>query len=99
MVGIRKVFVPIGLCILLPIGSFLQASEPPDLSKIDRRIVKEPAYTSKQPLYGLYVFGPEAKTRVWAIFDKSKPDAADYDILYFDRNADGDLTAAGSVGW
>jgi hypothetical protein len=39
------------------------------------------------------VFGPEAKTRVWAIFDKSSPDAPFYDILYFDRNADGDLTS------
>jgi hypothetical protein len=44
-------------------------------------------------LYGLYVFGPEARTRVWAIFDKSRPDAGEYDVLYFDRNADGDLTA------
>jgi hypothetical protein len=70
------------------------AGEPPDLSKVERRLVKEPAYRSKQPLYGLYVFGPQARTRVWAVLDKSKPDAAAYDVLYFDRNADGDLTAA-----
>jgi hypothetical protein len=69
------------------------AAEVPDLAGIDRRIVKEPAYKAKQPLYGLYVFGPKAQTRVWAIFDKSRPDAPDYDVLYFDRNADGDLTA------
>jgi hypothetical protein len=69
------------------------AADIPDLGKIDRSIAKEPAYQDKQPLYGLYVFGPEAKTRVWAIFDKSGPDATDYDVLYFDRNADGDLTA------
>jgi hypothetical protein len=69
------------------------AADRPDLSQIERRIAKEPTYKAKQPLYGLYVFGPEAKTRVWAILDKSKPDAPDYDILYFDRNADGDLTA------
>jgi hypothetical protein len=73
-------------------GWYASAADLPDLSKIDRHIAKEPVYRSKQPLYGLYVFGPEAKTRVWAIFDKSKPDAADYDILYFDRNGDGDLT-------
>jgi hypothetical protein len=75
-------------------GGVANAAEVPDLSKIDRRIVKEPAYKAKQPLYGLYVFGPEAKTHVWAIFDKSKPNAPDYDVLYFDRNADGDLTAS-----
>jgi hypothetical protein len=79
---------------LMLASGFAAAAEAPDLGKIDRRIAKEPAYRSKQPLYGLYVFGPEAKTRVWAIFDKSKPEAADYDILYFDRNADGDLTAS-----
>jgi hypothetical protein len=74
-------------------GGDSTAADSPDLSKIDHRIAKEPTYKTTQPLYGLYVFGPEAKIRVWAIFDKSKPDAPDYDILYFDRNTDGDLTA------
>jgi hypothetical protein len=69
-------------------------STAPDLSKIDRRLTKEPAYTCKQPLYALYVFGPQARTRVWAVLDKSQPDAATYDVLYFDRNGDGDLTKA-----
>lgn len=68
------------------------AAEAPDLSKVDRRIAKEPKYVAKQPLYGLYVFGPHVKTRAWAVFDKSTADAADYDVLYFDRNANGDLT-------
>src|SRR5437899_12281395 len=81
----------LGLLVLTAGSS--DAADLPDLSKIERRLAKEPTYQAKQPLYGLYVFGPEAKTRVWAIFDKSKPDATDYDILYFDRNADGDLTA------
>jgi hypothetical protein len=78
--------------LLVAIG-FAKAADAPDLSKIDRRIVREPVYRAKHALYGLYVFGPQAKTRVWAVLDKSGPDAADYDILYFDRNADGDLTA------
>jgi hypothetical protein len=81
------------LGLLLLTGEYTNAADRPDLSKIERHIVKEPTYKAKQPLYGLYVFGPEAKTRVWAILDKSKPDAPYYDILYFDRNADGDLTA------
>src|SRR6266404_48726 len=62
-------------------------SELPDLGKLDRTILKEPTYTAKQPLYGLLVFGPKADKRVWIVLDKSKPDAACYDILYVDRNA------------
>src|SRR5215831_13810140 len=54
-----------------------------DLSKIARTIGKEPAYQSK-PKYCLVVYGPEAKTRVWLVLDG--------DVLYADRNGDGDLT-------
>lgn len=58
-----------------------------DLTKIDRTIAKEPVYASKVPKYCLLVFGPEAKTRVWAVLDG--------DVLYVDRNANGDLTEPG----
>jgi hypothetical protein len=58
-----------------------------DLTKIDRTIAKEPAYQSKTPKYGLLVFGPEAKSRAWVVLDG--------DILYVDRNCNGDLTEAG----
>ena len=71
------------------------AAELPDLGKLDRKIAKEPAYACKEPLYGLLVFGPQAEKRVWLVLDKSKPDAAAYDVLYVDRNANGDLTASG----
>ncbi len=54
-----------------------------DLTKIDRTIAKEPAYKNK-PKYCLLVFGQEAKTRVWL--------ALDGDVLYVDRNGNGDLT-------
>lgn len=57
-----------------------------DLSKIDRRLVREPNYQSK-PRYCLAVFGPEAATRVWLVHDG--------DSLYVDRNGNGDLTEAG----
>jgi hypothetical protein len=57
-----------------------------DLTKIDRTIVKEPAYKGK-PKYCLLVFGPEAKTRVWLVFDG--------DVLYADRSGKGDLTGKG----
>jgi hypothetical protein len=57
-----------------------------DLAKIDRTIAKEPAYKS-QPRYCLLVFGPEAKLRVWLVRDGN--------VLYVDRNGNGDLTEAG----
>src|SRR5215831_18005653 len=58
-----------------------------DLTKIERTIAKEPVYQSKSPSYGLLVFGPEAKSRAWVVLDG--------DILYVDRNCNGDLTEAG----
>jgi hypothetical protein len=57
-----------------------------DLSKIHRTIAKEPRYQSK-PKYCLLVFGPDAKTKVWL--------ALDGDVLYVDRNGNGDLTGEG----
>src|SRR5262249_49972156 len=67
------------------LGSVLLAvpASAADLAKIDRKLVKEPAYRSK-PMYCLLVFGAEAKTRAWLVLDG--------DILYIDRHADGDLT-------
>jgi hypothetical protein len=57
-----------------------------DLIKIPRTIAKEPVYKNK-PEYCLLVFGPEAKTRVWLVRDG--------DVLYADRNGNGDLTEKG----
>lgn len=76
---------------LLNFGS-AGAAEPPDLNRIERQIKRQPAYIAEEPLYGLYVFGPGAKTRVWAALDKSAAENEQYDILYFDRNGNGDLT-------
>ncbi len=61
------------------------ASAAVDLSKIERKPVKEPAYRTK-PKYCLLVLGPEAKTRIWLVQDG--------DTLYVDRNGNGDLTEA-----
>jgi len=94
MSGPRTILFSTGLLAALATATLARAADVPDLGKVDRRISRQPAYKAKQPLYGLYLFGPQAKTRVWAVLDKSQPDAPDYDVLYFDRNADGDLTAA-----
>jgi hypothetical protein len=58
----------------------------PDLSKVERTIVREPAYQTA-PRYCLIVFGPKADCRVWLVRDG--------DTLYVDRNANGDLTEPG----
>ncbi len=54
-----------------------------DLTKIERRLAKEPAYQAK-PKYCLLVFGPEARTKVWLVIDG--------DTLYVDRNGNGNIT-------
>jgi hypothetical protein len=58
-------------------------AEATDLTKIERAIGREPTYTTK-PKYGLLVFGPDAKSRVWLVLDG--------DVLYVDKNGNGDLT-------
>jgi len=83
------------ISILLSVFLMLAFSAPPvaatDLTKIDRTIVKEPAYKGK-PAYCLLVFGPEAKTRAWVVMDG--------DLIYIDRNGNGDLTEPGKqVVW
>lgn len=60
-----------------------------DLVQIDRTIRKLPSSRGETPRYCLLVFGPEAKTRVWAVVDDKR--------LYIDRNANGDLTEPGEM--
>jgi hypothetical protein len=57
-----------------------------DLTKLERPILKEPVYRSN-PKYCLLVFGPEANIKIWLVQDG--------DVLYVDRNGNGDLTEAG----
>src|SRR5262245_9490132 len=66
--------------VLLALAAAAQAA---DLSQIDRTIGREPEYKN-HARYALFVFGPEAAGRVWL--------ALDGDVLYVDRNANGDLT-------
>jgi hypothetical protein len=68
----------------LAIGWLLVGVVAADSPKIDRTIIKEPVYQTKTPRYGLLVFGPEAKDRVWMVLDG--------ETLYVDRNGNGDLT-------
>jgi hypothetical protein len=47
----------------------------------------EPAYRGKAPKYAVLAFGPSASERAWLVHDG--------DLLYVDRNANGNLTGAG----
>src|SRR4029077_8754507 len=58
-----------------------------DLTKLERKIAKEPVYQTKSPKYCLLVFGFDAKTRVWLVQDG--------DTLYVDKTGTGDLTGEG----
>jgi hypothetical protein len=70
------------LLLLIP-GTMLAANDPP---RPERRLTKEPVYQGT-PRYYLLVFGEEAKSSVWLVFDGT--------TLYVDRNANGDLTEPG----
>ena len=78
--------------VALLVGCSLLGPSHPDLSSIGRRIVREPEYVTKIPLYGLFVFDSEASTSIWAALDKSSKDRDLYDVLYLDLNSNGDLT-------
>lgn len=87
-------FTPIDLAMLLASIATITSGATGgdgDLSRIDRRIAKEPAYVAA-PRYALFVLDESANFRAWAVFDKSSPDAPFYDVLYFDRDGNGDLT-------
>src|SRR5262249_22100451 len=82
---------PMRIACLLPAIAWLamcpDSALAADLSKIDRAIAKEPIYQSKSPKYCLLVFGPDAKFRVWLVHDGN--------VLFVDRNGNGDLTDQG----
>jgi hypothetical protein len=82
----RSAFMRKAISLLL-LAAFTSPTFAVDLTKIDRSLRKEPAYQSKAPKYGLLVFGPEAKTRVWLVLDGKR--------LFVDRNGNGDLTDDG----
>lgn len=81
-------------------GAFAQqptATTPPlapiDFGKLDRTPPKLPPEVSKDAIFGIYLFGLDGSTRVWALLDRSRSDGP-YDVLWFDGDADGEWTAA-----
>jgi hypothetical protein len=76
----------LSLAVLLGLAASASAA---GLEQIDRTIRQLPALRSKTPRYCLLAFGPEAKTRVWAVVDDTR--------LYIDLNGNGDLTEPGET--
>jgi hypothetical protein len=73
-----------------PVSAFVAV----DYAKVNRSIAREPKYLA-EPRYALFIFDPRGEFRVWAVLDKSKADLPYYDVLYFDKNGNGDLTESG----
>jgi hypothetical protein len=67
--------------------NLLSGTQAADLKTVDRRVEREPKYQSGKPEYCLLVFGAKAESRVWLVKDG--------DVLYVDRNGNGDLTEDG----
>ena len=72
---------------LIAVALLAGAASAADLSKIDRKIAKEPTYARGNVKYCLAVFGTDAGKRVWIV--------ADGQSLYVDINGNGDLTDKG----
>ena len=71
-------------------------AEPIDFARVDRTVGKTPRLTA-HARYGLFLFGTNGEKRVWAILDRRAADARAFDVLYLDRDADGDLTERGET--
>jgi len=88
------------LCWLGLVSGMTTADEPGntfvevDYAKVDRSIAKEPKYVA-EPRYAQFILDPQGRFRVWAVLDKSKADLPYYDVVYLDKNGNGDLTEPG----
>jgi hypothetical protein len=94
-----KLALLLGGLVLAPLAAQTAAAPaavpaPIDFAKVERRIGKLPQL-GPAPRYGLYLFGVDGQTRVWAVLDQSDPKGGVYDLLYLDANANGDLTEPG----
>lgn len=65
-----------------------------DYARVERHLAKQPEYVAA-PRYALFVFDLAGDFRIWMVADKSRADLPYYDVLYVDRNGNGDLTEDG----
>lgn len=74
----------VALCCLFMSFLALNAAIAEDLAALKKSTLKEPSYRNK-PEYALLVLGAKCEKQLWMVRDG--------DVLYFDRNGSGDLTA------
>lgn len=72
-----------------------ESTGPIDFEKVPRTIAELPELVAETPRYGLFLFGAQGDTRIWAVLDASRRGARAYDVLHLDLDADGDLTDEG----
>ena len=66
-------------------------ARPIEFAEVPRKVSALPEFGSEQPRFGLFLFGLNGETRVWAALDEGNPGDGFYDVLYLDRDADGNL--------
>jgi hypothetical protein len=81
----RKSIVP-GALAAVALAALALPAGAVELAAIERKLAKEPTYAGK-PAYCLLALGADAKTRVWVVRDG--------DVVYVDKNGNGDLTEPG----
>ncbi len=80
-----------------PVPASAAAARPIDFARVDRTVGKTPPLTA-HARYGLFLFGAAGEKRVWAILDRTADaPGARFDVLYLDRDADGDLAEPGET--
>jgi hypothetical protein len=79
-----------GVLLCFPAEEFVKI----DFGSVDRTIGKEPEYVG-DPLYAKFILDAAGKFQVWAVLDRTKADLPYHDVVYFDRNGNGDLTEKG----
>ena len=57
-----------------------------------KKLVAQPEYYSKRPMYGVFQFGTEKNAKLIMVLDESKGTRTGYDTLYVDVNGNLDLT-------
>jgi hypothetical protein len=73
-------------------GVYVQGQYTRPRTRSEERLSAEPRYRSKVPLYAALRFGKNGDTRYTIVLDESKGTGRGYDMLYADRNNNGDLT-------
>lgn len=71
--------------------------EAEDFGWISRKAAKLPAFKSEKPRFTWWALGTGKKSAALMVWDESGGTGTGHDVLYFDRDFDGDLTEEGEL--